>query len=302
MFYVFLFCFVFRSGELNAAELALVERWQDAPARRELERLQQIRTVLLDVQPRRLRILGVDRDCVDIGVLRGLVGPAGVEVRLDVVQTLQLGLGTRRRLRGTHLLPAICVSDRLGGDLRRLRHEVHAQDADLLLRSDFARLGRLGHDRDVATLLGRQDVPLGRRLKRLEQAALNRRDVLVKVAGLARLRELDAVPLDRVALGAASVLTQRDERDREVLPDVLAHNKVRALPVSVRVRQGQAAQLAQRGQGRRRIQQHLVAPREGGVVHTSVQLVEEGRVSEGGHLRREGGKGGKREERRCVLQ
>jgi len=288
----------FRLGHLNAAELALVERRQDAPAVGELERLQQVRAVLLDVQPCCLCVLGVHRDRVDVGVARGLVRPAGVEVRLDVVQTLELGLGTRRGLRSTHLLPAV----RGGLSRRRLRHEVHAQDADLLLRGDLTRLGRLRHNRDVAALLGRQDVPLGRRLKRLEQAALNRRDVLVKVAGLTRLRELDAVPLDRVALSAASVLAQRNERDREVLPDVLAQEQLRALPVSVRVRHRQAAQLAQRGQGRRRIQQRLVAPRERGVVHTSVQLVEEGRVREDRHLRREGGKGGKREERRCVLQ
>ena len=295
MFYVFLFDFVFRLGELNAAELALQHRRQDTPGRRELECLQQVRTVLLDVQPRRLGVLGVDRDCVDVGVLRGLVGPAGVEVRLNVVQTLQLGLGTRRGCGGTHLLPTVCG---LGGGLRQLRHEVHAQDADLLSRGDLARQGSLRHNRDVATLLGRQHVPLGRRLERLEQAALDRRDVLVKVARLARLRELDAVPLDGVALGAARVLAQRNERDREVLPDVLTQDQVRALPVSVRVRQGQAAQLAQRGQGSRHrsrcVQQHLIAPGEGGVVHTSIQLVEEGRVSEGRHLRRKGGKGGKR--------
>ena len=244
----------------------------------------------------------MDGDRVDVGVLRGLVGPASVEVRLDVVQTLQLGLRTCRG-RSTHLLPA--VRGRLGGGLRCLRHEVHAQDTDLALGGDLASRGRLRHDRDVAALLGRQDIPLERRLERLEQAALDRRDVLVKVARLARLRELDTVPLDGVALGTARVLAQRNERDREVLPNVLAQDQVRALPVSVRVRQGQAAQLAQRGQGldgRRRIQQRLVAPRERGVVHTSVQLVKEGRVSEGRHLRRKGGKGGKREERRYVLQ
>ena len=174
---------MFRSGQLNAAELALVECWQDTPAVGELERLQQVCAVLLDVQPRRLGVLGVDRDRVDVGILRGLVGPAGVEVRLDVVQTLQLGLGTRGGLRSTHLLPAVALRGRGLG--RWLRHEVHAQDADLLSGGDLARLRRLRHNRDVATLLGSQDVPLGRRRECLEQAALNHHDVLVKVAGLA---------------------------------------------------------------------------------------------------------------------
>ena len=234
----------------------------------------------------------MDGDCVDVGVLRGLVGPAGVEVRLDVVQTLQLGLGTRRGGLVAHLHPAVRggLSSRSNG--RQLRHEVHAQDADLALGGNLARQGSLRHNRDVAARLGGQHVPLERCLERLEQAALNRRDVLVKVARLARLRELDAVPLDGVALGAASVLAQRNERDREVCPDVLTQEQLRALPVSVIVRQGQAAQLAQRGQGcrRRRSQQRLVAPAEAGVIHASEELVEKGGVSVSGH---DGGKEGK---------
>ena len=177
---------MFRLGQLNAAELALHCGRQDTPAVGQLECLQQVRTVLLDVQPRRLGVLGVNRDRVDVRVARGLVGPAGVEVRLDVVQTLQLGLGTRRRRLVAHLLPAVALRGRGCGRLgSRLRHEVHPQDTDLALGGDLARLGRLRHNRDVAARLGGQHVPLGRRLECLEQAALNRRDVLVKVAGLA---------------------------------------------------------------------------------------------------------------------
>ena len=293
---------MFGLGELNAAELALDDRRQDAPAVGELERLQQVRAVLLDVQPRRLGVLRVDGDRVDIGVLRGLVRPAGVEVRLNIVQTLQLGLGTRRGLCSAHLLPAVRGISVSGGG-GRIRHKVHAQDTDLLLRGELASLGRLRHNRDVATRRGGQHVPLGRCLKRLEQAALDRCDILVEVARLARLRELDAVPLDGVALSAASILAQRNERDREVRPDVLAQQQLRAVPASVRIWQGQAAQVAQRGQGRgrRRIKQRLVTPAEAGVVHASEKLVEEKGVSISGH---DGGKEGKegREERRCVLQ
>ena len=299
MFLCFLFVLCLCLGELNAAELALIERRQHTPGRRELERLQQVRAVLLHIQPRCLRVLGVDHDRVDVRVASGLVRPAGVEVRLDVVQTLQLGLRTccGRRCADLLPLPVYRCSDR-----RYFRHEVHAQDTNLARRGDLACLRRLRHNRDEATLLGGQDIPLGRRLKRFQQAALNRCDVLVKVRGGARLRQLDAVPLDGVALSAASVLTQRDERHREVLPNVLTQDQLRAVPASVRVRQGQTAELTQRRQGCRRIQQRLVAPRETGVVHTSVQLVKMGRVSEDRHLRRKGGKGGKREERRYVLQ
>ena len=277
--------------ELNAAELLLLRLRQGAPRRTGLggsvlDRSEDVRRVLGDVQTGSTGVLLVYLDREDLRAVDCL--PDAVDVA-QVVQAAQLQRRTRSRGGSADMLPVVGVSHGHGG---RLRHEVHAQDTDLALGGDLARLGRLRHDRDVAALLGRQDVPLGRRLKRLEQTALDRCDVLVKVAGLTRLREFDAVPLDRVALGTAHVLAQRNERDREVLPDVLTQDQLRALPVSVRVRQGQAAQLTQRGQGgrRRRNQQRLVAPREGGVIHTSEQLVEEGSVSVSGH---DGGKEGK---------
>jgi len=250
-----------------------------------LDRSKDVCRVLGNVQTTGAGVLLVYLDREDIRAVDCL--PDAVDVA-QVVEAAQLQRRTRGR--GADLLPAVAHSSRGRRDRRLLRHEVHAQDTDLALGGDLARLGRLRHNRDVAVLLGRQDVPLGRRLKRLEQTALNRRDVLVKVAGRARLRKFDAVPLDGVALGTAHVLAQRNERDRKVRPDVLTQDQLRAHPAGVIVRHRQAAQLAQRGQGGRRVKQRLVAPRETGVVHTSEELVKEGGVSVSGH---DGGKEGK---------
>ena len=207
--------------ELNAAELLLLRLRQGAPRRTGLggsvfDRSEDVRRVLGDVQTGSAGVLLVYLDREGLRAVDCL--PDAVDVA-QVVQATQLQRRTRGGGGSADLLPVVGVSHGHGG---RLGHEVHAQDTDLALGGDLARLGRLRHDRDVAALLGRQDVPLGRRLERLEQTALNHRDVLVKVTGLTRLREFDAVPLDRVALGAARVLAQRNERDREVLPDVLA--------------------------------------------------------------------------------
>ena len=98
---------MFCLGHLNAAELALDDRRQDAPRSRELKRLHQVRAVLLDVQSRRLHFHVVNSDAVELGVARGLIIPDNMKVPIDVVQAAQLGLGTRRGLCSAHLLPAV---------------------------------------------------------------------------------------------------------------------------------------------------------------------------------------------------
>jgi len=160
VFYFFYFVFGFHLGELNAAELLIVRPRQDAPRRRLLERGKDVCRVLGDVQTGGFRVLLVYLDRVDLAAVQRL--PHAVDVA-QVIEPAQLNRRTRRRRwrwRRAHLHPAVALRGS-GGLGRRIRHEVHAQDADLAHRGDLTGQRRLRHNRDVATLLGGQHVPLG---------------------------------------------------------------------------------------------------------------------------------------------
>ena len=218
-------------GQLQPTDLRRLVASQHAPRRRLPECGHQVRLDGGHVQAAIMRLLAVDLQAVD-GVAasgRRLRVPHDRKVKLDVVQLLEHRLRARGRL---WLWLWLCNRSHLGdhGDLRGRRQEDHADDADLL-----AQFLKVLARREPLLRLGVKDVPLGRSVERLEQAALGALHVLKEVCLVAARHEILAVPLDRVALGTRLVLAERNKRDGKVFPDVLAHDQVRGLVAEERV-------------------------------------------------------------------